>query len=306
MDKLCFCYTAYGLEIHACLPLPELLPGEAGRQVDVTIRTGTLTPPPTELLTEGRYAHADSQEAYLFWEEVGQFIVKNGREVIFDPHPNAPEQVLRLFLLGSVLAMVLHQRGYLALHASAVALENRVIAFVGQKGFGKSTTAAAFHACGHTLLTDDMVAIDIAAPQPLVLPGFPQFKLWPESAQFLGDDPALLSSLVPVSGFEKRARPVRDGFAKTPLPLHAIYLLDDGDYPEIEPIPAARAFVELLPHWQIARLGLQPAEILKLREYVLKCSRLLNTIPTFALKRPYGLVTLPEIVQLVETHQAVS
>ena len=48
------------------------------------------------------------------------------------------------YLLGPVLGLLLRFRGVTCLHASAVAIGDSVIAFVGAEGAGKSTTAAAF------------------------------------------------------------------------------------------------------------------------------------------------------------------
>jgi hypothetical protein len=55
---------------------------------------------------------------------------------------------------------------------------------------GKSTTAAALHALGHSLVADDNVAISLPDKNDsgkthsgaVVLPAFPQIKLWPDSA----------------------------------------------------------------------------------------------------------------------------
>ncbi|TGV75989.1 serine kinase, partial [Mesorhizobium sp. M2D.F.Ca.ET.145.01.1.1] len=81
------------------------------------------------------------------------------------------------------LARLLHQRGLLVLHASAIAVTGRGAIFMGDKGAGKSTTASALIRAGHDLLTDDVVALDLANPnQPMIVPGFPQIKLAADAA----------------------------------------------------------------------------------------------------------------------------
>src|SRR5207245_2121597 len=124
------------------------------------------------------YARASAGSAALYWQEVGAFQITAGREIIVEPASGVEARVLRLFLLGPALALLLVQRGLLVLHASAVEVAGRAIAFLGESGQGKSTTAAAFHACGHPVVADDVVAVQIEDGGPLIYPGLPQLNLW--------------------------------------------------------------------------------------------------------------------------------
>ena len=104
--------------------------------------------------------------------------------------PRRAVDLLRLYLLGPALALLLHQRGFLVLHASAVSLDGGVVAFLGHSGHGKSTTAATLHARGAAIVADDVVAVDLGAPGgPAALPGFPLLKLWPDAVTALGENP---------------------------------------------------------------------------------------------------------------------
>src|SRR3989454_2089338 len=51
------------------------------------------------------------------------FRSREGREIVVEPAPGVDAGTLRLFLLGPVRAVLLHQRGFLVLHASAVVLD---------------------------------------------------------------------------------------------------------------------------------------------------------------------------------------
>jgi len=64
---------------------------------------------------------------------------------------------LQVYLLGHALSFALVKQGFEPLHATAVVIEGKAIAFLGDSGFGKSTLAAAFLDAGHTLLTDDLL-----------------------------------------------------------------------------------------------------------------------------------------------------
>ncbi len=145
--------------------------------------------------------------------------MSRGRDLVIEPAPGAEESELRLIMLGPALAVLLHQRGLLVLHASAAALtsdgSHRAVAFMGDKGAGKSTTAAAMCARGHGLIADDLVAVDLSGAVPHVWPGFPHLKLWPEAAASTLDDRATAASLARVhSQLEKRSRPVRGEFPR--------------------------------------------------------------------------------------------
>src|SRR5215218_6629728 len=184
------------------MPLPELVAGEA--EEEVSIRFGCVGNLPLEILEEG-WGHFSPapKEDYLFWQNVGSFLVLGGRTIVVDPSPAADERILRLFVLGPVLAMLLCQRGYLLLHASAVAVADEAVLFLGSAGWGKSTMAAALHARGYRLATDDVAVLQVGERCPMLLPSFPQLRLWPEALASLGDDPEKLPQCNPL--FEKRA-----------------------------------------------------------------------------------------------------
>ena len=47
-----------------------------------------------------------------------------------DPLPGVEDSLLRLPLLGAVFSAVIHQRGFLGLHASAVAIDGHAVEFL--------------------------------------------------------------------------------------------------------------------------------------------------------------------------------
>ena len=169
-----YCYTAYGLGIRSALPLPELVPGEAA--ADVEIRLGRVDPFLLEATRTGTGFRATAQEACFFYEEVGTFLVRGGREVVLEPAPGVEERTLRLFILGPALAVLLQQKGRLILHASAISIAGSAVALLGGPGWGKSTLAAAIHSRGHGMVADDVTAVQIETGSPMVFPGFPQLK----------------------------------------------------------------------------------------------------------------------------------
>lgn len=293
-----FSYTAYGLHISSTLPLPELRVADA--EADVVVRLGSVEHLSVEETDSDWWLWATAQKAYLFHERVGTFLVQNGREIVVDPVPGVEKPVLRIFILGSAMNLLLTQRGYLVLHASAVAISDRASAFLGTWGAGKSTMAAALHAQGHKMVTDDVAAVHVDIGCPTVLPGLPLFKLWPDSIISLAGDPETLPILHP--DFEKRAYPVTNEISQMPVVLRRIYVLSDGAAPAIEPLEPQEALTELMPHWYGARFGTHLLEAMGLPWLFQQCVQLINQAPVYRLIRSRSLSSLPELVQLVEDH----
>ncbi len=291
-----YSYTSFDLGICSALRLPELVAAPEGAAA-VTIERGSIDRVPGSTDENGHYASTRDGEAYLYWDSVGAFLVRDGSHVMIDSLPEAEEDLIRLPLLGPVLSLLLHQRGLLVLHASAVAIDGQAVAFIGRKGWGKSTTAAALHARGHALVTDDILAVDLSAEGiPHVAPGFPQLKLRPEAARAaLGDDPDALPVLH--RRVTKRARRATEGFSSASLPLQRIYVLDRGPSLCIEPVAHQEAFLELTRHTFNQRLvkdkHTAPA-------HFRRRARLAGRVPLQRLKRKAALDALPDVARLVE------
>jgi hypothetical protein len=293
-----FSYTAYGLCIQSAIPLPELMPGADATAPDVCIRTGKINWSPRT--QDGSFALAQPEEIRFFWKDVGTFFVKRGVEIIVSPAPGVEEHVLRLFLLGAVLAGLLHQRGLLLLHASAVRVNGGAVAFLGHKGWGKSTLAAAMQCREHELVADDVVAVDLnGSGEACVLPGIPQMKLWPDAVRSLGINADKLTKLHPQ--LEKRAYRVLSGFSNAPLSLNRLFVIGDGDRLGMIPLTAQETFIHLVRYSFLARY-LQPTETTRL--HFRQCSVIAHSTRAFLLERPRSLDIVSQMAELVERNVA--
>lgn len=296
-------YSAYGLTIQSVIPLPELQP-TLTTQPDIQISFGAIAwNPGMDSENWDHFQVNGREEAYLYWRAVGKFRVRSGQEIIIDPIQEVTEKVMRLPLLGAVLAMVLHQRQLLVLHASAIAIGNGAAVFLGRKGQGKSTMAATLFGRGHRLLADDVTAVDLRHPeQPMILPGFPQIKLWPEAAiAALGDDPEDLIRIHPE--VEKRARPTAENFLQIPLPLKRLYILTQGDAIAIQPFPPAQALIQLIANSYIpSLLSNQFLSTTDAPHHLQQCTQITKEVRQ--LSRPRLLELLPEVARQVEDDMA--
>ncbi len=224
-------YTAYGLIIQSEIDLPELQKGNG--QVDVTLRLGDV---PDHLHSSKTYsAHIEfgENQFLLRLAHVARFWVKNGQQIVIQPAPGSEDSEVRLFLLGTCLGVLLHQRGILALHASAIETSRGAVLFTGPSGIGKSTAMAAFLKKGYRMLSDDVTGILLDKEnRPIVLPAMPRTKLWADSARHLGHDLNTLPRLR--SGEEKFGLAVPQQFAHNPVILSNIYQLSTSEIDVLE------------------------------------------------------------------------
>ena len=292
-------YRAYGFTIDADMPLPELQPATDG-PADVTIRFAAVGRPeaPPDPQTSAYAVSPD--DVRFFWELVGSFRVHAGREILVDPIPNVEQDLLRIPLLGSVLGVLLHQRGRFVLHASAIDIHGQAAIFLGPKGQGKSTTAALLVGRGHPLIADDIVALSLDGSSPIqIVPGFPQMKLFDDAAaSALGDDPEqlpLLASLIP-----KRARRTPGQFSARPLPPGAIYVLADGPELFVTRITGQEAVCEVIGSSIPARFGSDLLDGPASLTHFQRVMTLVRQVPVYLLQRPRDLAGLSLLGAAIE------
>ena len=247
-------YAAFGLGISSELKLPELVRAEAGSDV-VIRRGGPLKGAVPFVGVHGQWT--TDEGTHICWDDVGTLSVRDGNEIVVRAVRNAEERRLRMLLLGAAMGVLLHQRGVLVLHGSAIEVDGEACVFIGQRGWGKSTIAAGMIEGGDRLIADDVVAIDFDADgAPTVQPAFPQLKLWPDAIVASGQDPGRLRRLS--SGFDKRERRVRAGFRTSPVRLKHVFVLAVGPCVEVEATHGL-ALVVALPAVLLWRRRPQPS-----------------------------------------------
>jgi hypothetical protein len=288
-------YTAYGLGIASEFALPELeaASGEAG---DVIIRRRRIDRPlPVDAPTAFAF---DADAAYLGWQSAGAFLIRDAREIDVDPKSGVGEQVLRLPLLGPVLAVLLHLRGLLVLHASAVAIGGRCVVFLGDKHAGKSTTAAALLRAGHRLVADDIVAIDASrTPGPQILPGFPQLKLDAASPDLAG---AARVMPPPVPGFAKRQHRLTGAFSHAPVAASRFCVLSRGKRAAFTPLEPKDALAALLRFSYVARFGQGLLNGAAAAAHFSQCAQIVNRSEVGRLEVPDDIDALDSVARWIE------
>ncbi|MEO0537619.1 MAG: serine kinase [Cyanobacteria bacterium P01_A01_bin.123] len=294
-----FSYFAYGLGIQSEIAIPEFIDAGSRCDADITLRFNTSQPLakylPAQVTEEFGYLKLTREHAIFYIKDAGVFLIEGGRSIVIIPAPEVSESLLRFYLVGTVMGILLYQRGLLVLHASAVNINGKAVAFLGVSGEGKSSTAAAFHASGYHTLTDDVAPVILSQSPPVIVPGFPQIKLSREITTALGYDFELLSPLYPSA--KKRGYRLDQGFAKTPLPIGHIYVLTSSPDFGIEPLKPQDAVVELSRHSRPSTLFHKPDA-----KHFFQCANLAKECALYRLNRPRDLTLLSELVRRVENH----
>jgi hypothetical protein len=220
-------YRVHGLNIASELELPELVQrGWPGNHPDVQVRVASLPALADVRPTSLPFLRAVGKDALFIIDNAGRYLVRDGREVLIDADPGADLVLVRLFLFGPAMWMVCCQRGLLALHASSVAFDDRVVAFTGPQGAGKSTLAAHSLAAGGVLMSDDLLVVSVAdAGTAFAHPGMPSLKLWRDALVDLGRSP---DGLRP-DWFRAEKFHVPVAHAQTPLPLARVCVLEHDE-----------------------------------------------------------------------------
>lgn len=220
------------MTISSEIPLPELNIASSmeKQEHDVHIIFGDLGEKwKQNIQSSNNYAIIDGH-FYIYHQRVGIFSVQNGNRIVVTPEPGSDMDIIRLILLGTGMGILLFQRRVLPLHGSAVVIDGKAYAIVGDKGAGKSTLAAAFVNHGFSLLTDDVIAVSTTPNStfPIVTPAYPQQKLWQESLDHLEMDSVQYNTLY--KEFPKYSIPLASGgFYTEDTPLAGVFELSKSD-----------------------------------------------------------------------------
>jgi hypothetical protein len=226
-------YRVFGLRVRSSVELPELLPARDAAAPDVVIELGPVTESPQ---TQSGLTNVGGA-LILVVPNVARYRIRAGVSITIAPCEGVPERNLRLFLLGSAFGALLHQRGLLPLHANAIEIDGKAVAYMGEPGAGKSTLAAWFHDRGHRIIADDVCVVGFDdAGKAVAKPGLPRLRLWREALEASGHDPASYPrSYAGDERFDKFDVPIDSAkTVESDTPLAALYQLQRGEQASID------------------------------------------------------------------------
>lgn len=311
-------YEAYGRTIASAYPLPELREAPAGEPhwrfdvVEALPAAADARALGDDLLYADVHARLESHAAghRIRVDDTGVFdLSRDRRRIAWERREASWPDFVRAHLLGRVLATALHLEGWLPLHGSAVRAADGVIAFLGAKGYGKSTLALALEAQGAPLVTDDTLPVEPGEP-PRAWPGVQSLRVRDDAREAVGVDAPTFESR---EGKRVIAAPTLAHTASEPVPLSAIYLLDPvaalaeppaGGAPVPAPpsrerVPPTIAAISLVAHVKIGRmLGPTAAPVLLER-----AAGVARQVPVYRLRVPRDLERLGAVAaDLLASH----
>jgi energy-coupling factor transporter ATP-binding protein EcfA2 len=228
-----FFYLVSGLSVASELALPGLIALESSdtRRADVAIHSGAVPTALDDPALSGVNWQIAPDRFLLDVPGVVRMLLTSGNDILFELAEGSSADEAAIFISSTGFGILLHQRGRIVLHASAVRVRDSAVLFCGPSGAGKSTLAAALVDAGYDLVTDDFCGISVHADgTPWVEPDGRQLKLWQNSIDKLDLG-------------ERRTVPVRPAIEKyyvepraataAALPLSAIYVLREARPPHV-------------------------------------------------------------------------
>lgn len=171
-------YHAFGLNIASDLPFLNM-PEKQGVP-DVVVRYGEVPDAIPDAVISGIRYQAAPGVFLLRVDGVADYHVTRGNRITIERATGAQDEEVLLFLMGSAIGALLHQREMLPLHAGAIAVDYEAVLFSGPSGIGKSTLTAAFQKREFPVLADDVCGVTVDR-EVRVVAGFSQLKLWEDS-----------------------------------------------------------------------------------------------------------------------------
>lgn len=284
-------YRLFGLVIESDLVLSELHPADRASPADVRIVRGV-----DGHVNDAPGIRAEGEALVFAVPGLARYTVTGGAHILVEQAPGASARNVRLFLLGSVFGMLLHQRGALPLHANAIEIDGHAVAFCGASGAGKSTLAAWFHDRGHRILADDVCVIGVVAGAAVAQAGLPRLRLWRDALAKGGRDVARYQrSFDDMDKYDVPTGDVRDGA----LSLAAVYRLERSDTPGLSRLSGGAA-VEMLIANTYRGEYLQATG--GVQRHFADCVALARSVPAFATGRVWGFERFDAQATEMEAH----
>jgi len=290
--KTLYKYKIYGLTVESVIELPDLIAIPSGTP-DVQINIGMVPESLSNPIDTGIFYQATKNDFLFRFDKVGAYRIQDGNKITVQVIGEIED--VRLFLLGSAFGALLHQKGILAIHGSAISTPKGAIIFSGSSSVGKSSLVASLVKRGFNFIADDIAAIHKHTDGFKVHPGIPHIKLWKDVVKDLN----IKNNLPKVrDSMEKYKNPIGNEFFKIPININKIIILSVKNSPGyvIREIKGAEKF-EILDRNTYRNhyiKGLQTSQI-----HFEHISYLASSTPIFQVQRPSSPLNVNELTEFV-------
>jgi hypothetical protein len=280
------------LNISSQIELPGVLETTGNCEPDVEIIFKKTISPISRVETDSSNFIVDNEDIYVFWENIGKVKISTGNNIKVEYND---KNLIIPFLLGPVMALLLHQRGLLVLHGSAVKIKDEAIAFIGYRGIGKSTTAINLCKKGYPLITDDILAISFDENgKPYIYPGYHHVRLSEDSYNHIKDETNILTPIRTIVG--KVFCDASHGFSQEPLMLNRVYSLERGNQTEIFTLNSKKTLMDLIIHSVANRIF----QVNDQAKNLTQCANLINNVPIRRLEINHSFKDISKLINLIE------
>ena len=292
-------YRVYGLNIESTIEIPEFEVIDDYCNIDAKLSFGIVNEDIIEKITQGYVANYEKKDMWFYVENVAIFHIYNGNTVIVEPMGDKNNKMIKLYIMGSVMGMILLQKNRVAIHGGGIVVDGKGCIFTGQKGAGKSTITTALRKKGYKFIADDVCSINMGDVNT-ISHGFGYQKLCEDAMGKLGYN---IDDYEPFRGdldINKYIVPAFDEFTKEEVPLEAIFELSVGDVEkvEIEEVLGASKINKILEN--IFRI-----EILKFAggidpSYFKKCLNIAKNTRLYKITRPKNVFSVEDQIHFVK------
>lgn len=288
-------YRAFGMVIESEFPIAQVPVLEGEETPDVVIRAADLS---GYAIPEDVFAVTPDSVMFQI-EAIGNFRVTNGDLVEVDVKKETTDDYLAIFLMGSCMGAILHQRGLVPIHGSCVTNGHRSVIITGDSGAGKSTLASEFLHHGWKLLTDDVSVLKNLEGVPEVQSSYPSQKLWKDTLDQYSEEKKDIHSLYARGDSNKFGVSVENVFFSGTAPLSLIVRLLPAEFETtLEPMNGFAKVDQLMRNtyrsYMIAEENRQ--------RHFQRCVNLSQKIPMALVVREIGVPCADKLYELITNY----
>jgi len=258
---------------------------------------------PQDIISKtGKGIVAEHQTNYAwFYCYAGCFIIENGCSIHVYPKDGITDNELSGFILGWGLSFIFLEKGYTAIHSSALSFKHGVFLISGQSGVGKSTLSSYLLKHGYKYLTDDITYVSPDTDY-VVFPGIPIQKICREAALKISEKELLIYT---DSKKDKYAYKNIKDFESNPGRLKVLFLIeispnDSLEFIELSGPDKLTAVLESL--YMKNMFGYTHFPI----EEKIRCLKIASAIKVIKIRRPAAGNTIEEICNYIQQYLEVN